>query len=267
MVAQNKLSEALFPPAPLKEFLLTIAPHLPTGTSLMYPLTNNYLPLYYKSIETYTMLVTPTTFRLFNIIPLLSQRKTFTVYKPLPLPRQSHNLTGQSMFANVKVSNNRIAISQNELTFLELPPEYRQFCLETDELLCSITTPIQTANSYSCAYAIFVNASADVTKFCSYQILSHTHPIFWHLPLSYDWFYHSLIPFPVTIDCGGSPPTHSVTLTGSGSVKIPAGCTAFAANMEFPAITETITNSSVPTRLIPFFSANSSANQFHCGDT
>jgi len=239
LIAQNKLSEALFPPTLLKEFLLTIAPHLPMGTSFLYPVTNTYLPMYYKSIETYTMSITPTTFRLFSIIPLRSQRKTFTVYKPLQLPR-THNLSGHEMFAMVEFSNQRIAISQNELTFFELQPEYRQFCLETDELLCPITTPLQTANTFSCAYAIFANASTEIAKFCSYQILSYTNPIFWHLPLSYDWFYHSLKPVPLTIDCGGSPPTHTLQVSGSGFIQIPADCTAFAANMEFPPITETM---------------------------
>ena len=263
LTTQNKLSEAFFPPPLLRQFLLSLAPILPTGTSLMYPVTDNTLPLYYRAIETFTGAVTSNSFRLFSIIPLSSQKQTFSVFRPIALPRKPENDSIVTVHILFDFPTNRIAISQNELSFLELPDDYNQTCLETDEILCPIVSPIQTHNSFSCLYAIYRNNSADVTQFCKFRFISHTFPTFIHVPMTYDWFYHSLEPIDVHIDCGGSPPTTTKTLVGSGFLKIDGGCSGYGPNIEFPAITQTTSNLTVPIQINSYFPVNSSFNTFN----
>jgi len=236
-LAKHQLNPVLFPPNMMSKLLEQMAPLLQTGRSLPYPLDSNGLAQYYKACDVYASRIDKNVIRIYTLIPLITPDRLFNIYNIIPLTRT----TSQGKYTRINNQDEHtIAIATNGLTFTRLPHNLLSVCNHADVWLCPPTFPIYEQNDHSCAYAVFVNSTVDINKYCEHFLIHKPSPIFYNIFRTNYWFYNTAETIEIKEDCVNNKALllKSRSLQGSGFIKITPQCNGILRNLVLPSISE-----------------------------
>jgi hypothetical protein len=123
---------------------------------LMYPklkINVYFIFLNIGDLTAGTAIGTKETIRLVIQIPRKTDRSTYSVYEPIPIPTFEDTL---GKFVQIYVADERrLAVSVDGSSYLELPSDYRQNCRVGDVTICKGDTPIYERGRKTCFSSLF----------------------------------------------------------------------------------------------------------------
>jgi hypothetical protein len=156
----------LLPSQKLFAILRDIYVQLDQGYTFITALKLENIHLFYALAEI-SVLATSDTICLVIQIPLRTERKTYKVYIPIPVPTLEPNL---GKFIQIQAGEQRIAISSDRRNYMILPADYMQNCKGGNITIFQVTVPVADRTYETCLSKLFFEANS-VYKLCSREIL------------------------------------------------------------------------------------------------
>jgi hypothetical protein len=163
------------------------------------------------------VLATSDAIRLVVQIPLRTERRTYMVYTPVPLPTLEPNL---GRFIQVQAGERRLAVSSDRRNYMILPADYVQNCREGMVTICLGTVPIAERGYETCLSGLFFGTSQGY-NLCTWEILLEGFKsVFRRLPFGNSWLYAVATPTRVQCRCVGAQecPTNLTVIEGAGVI-------------------------------------------------
>jgi hypothetical protein len=126
------------------------------------------------------VLATSEAIRLIVQIPLRTERSTYIIYNPVPLPTFELNL---GKFIQIRAGGERLAVSSDRRSYMILPAGYVQNCREGMVTICVGTLQIAEWAYETCLSSLFFGISQGY-PLCIREILAESfRPVFRRVPL------------------------------------------------------------------------------------
>jgi hypothetical protein len=232
IAALHKLTASLLPSHKFFEILRDIHVQLDQGYSLITNLKPENMHLFYASAEI-AALATSDAIRLIVQIPLRTERRTYVVYSPIPLPTWEPNL---GKFIQVQAGDKKIAIASDRRSYMILPRGYFQNCKEGIVVICLGTVPITARTQETCLSGLFFGTEGH--ELCSREIVREGFaPIFRKLPVGNSWLYSVEGLMKVECKCVGPQecPSNVTVIQGTGIIRQTEGCDLYTGQLTLPA--------------------------------
>jgi hypothetical protein len=189
--------------------------------------------LFYASSEI-TVLATSEAIHLVIQIPLRSERRTYSVYNPVPLPTFEVNL---GKFIQIRAGEEKLAVSSDRRSYMILPAEYIQNCRQGIVTICEGIVPVTERVYETCLSRLFFGTSQGYTL-CTREILMDDfRPVFRRLPFENSWLYSVAKLTRVECKCVSARecPTNTTSIEGTGILQQPEGCDLVIGQLTLPA--------------------------------
>jgi hypothetical protein len=200
MAALRRLTASLLSSHKLLEILRDIYLQLEQGYTFMATLKPENMHLFYASSET-TALATEEAIRLIIQIPLRTERRTYSVYEPIPLPTLEPTL---SKFMQIQVGRERLAVSSDRRNYMILQEGYIRNCKGGTVTICVGAVPIIERSYETCLSSLFYGSSRSYSL-CTREILiGNFNPVFRRFPFDSSWLLSVARPMVVECKCVGT---------------------------------------------------------------
>jgi hypothetical protein len=190
--------------------------------------------LFYASSEVLVVLATSKAIRLIVQLPLRTERRTYTIYNPIPLPSFEPNL---GKFIQVQAGRERLAGSSDRRSYMILPTGYIHNCKEGKITICIGTIPTVERTYETCLSSLFFGTSQGYLL-CMRKILSENfRPVSRKHPFENSWLYAVAKLTRVECRCISTQgcPMDITTIEGTGIIRQPEGCDLLIGQLTLPA--------------------------------
>jgi hypothetical protein len=168
-------------------------------------------------ISEIAVLATSEAIRLVIQNPLMTERRTYSVYNPVPLPTFEANL---GKFIQIRAGEEKLAVSSDRRNYMILPAEYIQNHRQGIITICEGIVPVIERGHETCLSSLFFGTSQGHTS-CTRKILMEDfRPVFMRLPFENSRLYSVAKFTRVECRCANAPecPMNTTSVEGTGVI-------------------------------------------------
>ena len=178
--------------------------------------------------------------KIYISIPIIEEQNKFDLYSVQSVPLPNHKT---EIFAYIKVEKPYFAISKDRSNFIDLSQHQVNQCKETSKniLLCNFQSHFLRDKKLSCVWSIFTGLQNDL---CQVSLIRDFPPMSYQTEVGYVYAVSRQIT--LSIICkNNSKYKETVTIFGTGILKLNQGCSAVSSEIYFPAIEQIVGESHI----------------------
>jgi hypothetical protein len=230
-LAQGKLPPSMFPPDTLQRVISKISRVLPNGWTLTASTKAGELWHFYEEAKVATA-STATGLRLFIQFPVVETRSNFDLFQIISIPQPIGN---GSLARKLSPLPPYIAISENRQLYAELQTNEIGQCLTPAPSLCRLFVALShRLSKRTCSMAVFNADTKLIASDCIITTESWSGPDMKYIGNN-KWAYTTTPNQQIHFTCASNKANDIKTLTTTGVIELPDGCTATADHWILPA--------------------------------